>query len=333
MKGTGYSIRRSNPADAAAVARLMNLAFGTEARATTSDEAWWHWKYGQNPNGYHGLVAQDAEGRVVGHYGGVPVVVRVDGERMLFGQNCDSCSDPSVRRGLRNPGMFVRLAQAYASTFAVPGVDAVMYGLPNREVYRVGSRYLDYWMLRQQWLLVASGAESGVDDAAFDVVDVERFGDDADRLFDRVANDERCIAERNARFLNWRFLDAPDGHYRATAVRHRADERLVAYAVHRRAHLMGVDVAIIVDWLCERDALAAGAMLVDGVRQLHAECGIATTVFLCPTSSSWFGVFQDWGFAVTTSEYMMTARPYDTRLEPAFLREHWYYTCADFDIV
>ena len=115
MKDPGLFIRRAGPADAEAIARLVTAAFGGDDSPVGFGPEWWHWKYGSNPAGYRGLVAQDREGRVVGHYGGVPIEVRADGEWLTFGQNCDSCSDPSVRRGLRNPGLFVRLAQAYGA--------------------------------------------------------------------------------------------------------------------------------------------------------------------------------------------------------------------------
>lgn len=331
MKGTGFSIRRSTPDDAERVAHLMNVAFDGGEGGGAFDAAWWRWKYGDNPAGFHGLVAQDAEGRIVGHYGGVPIDVRVDRQRVRFGQNCDSCSDPSVRRGLRNPGLFVRLAQAYASTYGVPGQDAVMYGLPNRDVYRIGCRYLDYWPLRQQWLLVLHGRVPG-DDPDVVIESVPSFDAGVDALFDRVAERTGCIAERRATFLNWRFRDDPRGGHAITIARDRRDAGIRAYAVHRRAHWMGRPVALLMDWLCETDDKAAAASLLRAVAIAYEARDEDTLVFVCPTSSPWFDRFQEWGFRPMVAPYVMTARPYDVRFEPAFLREHWYYTLADFDI-
>jgi len=332
VNGTGLFIRRSAPADAEAIARLMTNAFGGDDPQSAFVPAWWHWKYASNPAGYHGLVAQDREGRVVGHYGGVPMDVCADGEWLTFGQNCDSCSDPSVRRGLRNPGLFVRLAQAYASTFAILGGDAVMYGLPNRRVYRIANRYMDYWMLRQQWLLVAKGGPQAPADTSVRIEQATAFDDDVTALYERLAPRYRCMARRDARFLNWRFRDAPGAPYTITLARDAIDGTLRAYAVHRRAHMMGHDAGVLVDWLCDPGDRVAAQAVQAAVRSSHVARGRHMLAFICPTSSTWFGEFQRWGFRVLPSPYMMIGRPFVPQLEPRYLREYWYYTLADFDI-
>jgi len=332
VKSAGLFIRESDPADAEAVASLMTHAFGDDDSQFVFDPAWWRWKYAANPAGYHGLVAQDGDGRVVGHYGGVPMDVRADGEWLTFGQNCDSCSDPEVRRGLGNPGLFVRLAQAYANTFAIPGGDAVMYGLPNRSVYRIANRYMDYWTLRQQWMLVAQGEHHAPEDTGVRIERATSFGDDVTALYERLTSSYRCMARRDARFLNWRFRDAPGAPYEITLARDATDGTLRAYAVHRRAQMMGHDVGVVVDWLCDPEDHAAGVAAQGAVRSRHSARDNQTVAFLCPTSSVWFGEFQRWGFRVVPSPYMMIGRPFVPQLEPRYLREHWYYTLADFDI-
>lgn len=332
MKDPGLFIRRAGPADAEAIARLVTAAFGGDDSPVGFGPEWWHWKYGSNPAGYRGLVAQDREGRVVGHYGGVPIEVRADGEWLTFGQNCDSCSDPSVRRGLRNPGLFVRLAQAYASTFAIPGCDAVMYGLPNRSVWRIASRYMDYWMLRQQWLLVAKGGPPPPPDPRVRIIETNSFDDEVTALYERLAPRYRCLARRDARFLNWRFRDAPGVSFTITLARDATDATLRGYAVHRRARFTGHDLGLLMDWLCDPEDLAAGHALQGAVRSFHATRGRHEVAFVCPASSTWFDQFQRWGFRVLPSSYMMIARPFVSQLEPRYLREHWYYTLADFDI-
>lgn len=333
MSRDGLIMRRAGPADAEAIAGLMTMAFGGDDARVTFDAAWWHWKYGGNPAGYQGLVAQDAAGRIVGHFGGVPLDVRVDGESLVFAQSCDTCTDPEVRRGLRKPGLFARLAQAYTSTYGIPGRDAVMFGLPNQRAYRIGSRYSDYWMLRQQWLLVSRGESTETADRSVEIHETATVDDDVTDLYERLLPRHRCMARRDARFLRWRFLDAPGSPYRVTLARSTADGTLRAYAVHRLAHLMGNDVGTLMDWLCDPTDHAAAQTLQAAVRTHYARLGRSMVVFLCPTASPWFRAFQGWGFRVQPSQYMLTARPFVPGLEPRFLREHWSYTLADFDIL
>lgn len=325
-------MRRSSPDDAEAIAGLLTTVFGGDGTHEFG-AAWWHWKYGSNPAGFQGLVAHDVEGRIVGHFGGILLDVCVDNETLTFAQSCDTCTDPSVRRGLRNPGLFARLAQAYTSTYGIPGGSAVMFGFPNRRATRIGNRYSDYWMLRQQWLLVSQGEASEGVDTGVEVHEVTSIDDDVSALCERLLPRYRCMTRRNARFLRWRFLDAPTSPYRITLARSTTDHALRAYAVHRLARLMDNDVGIVVDWLCDPDDHAAARSLQSVVREHYARLGRSIVVFLCPTSSPWFRAFQGFGFRVRPSPYMMTARPFVPQLEPRFLREHWYYTLADFDIV
>ncbi len=325
-------MRRSNPDDAEAIAGLVNAAFGGDDTPEFG-AAWWHWKYRGNPAGFQGLVAEDGEGRIVGHFGGVPLDVRADNESFTFAQGCDACTDPAVRRGLRNPGVFVRLAQAYNSTYGIPGGTAVMFGFPNQRSYRIGSRYADYRILRQQWLLVSRGESSGSAGTGVEVHEVTRVDDDVTALCERLLPRYRCMTRRDARFLRWRFLDAPASPYRITFARSATDGTLRAYAVHRLARLMENDVGVLVDWLCDPADHAAAWSLQAAVRAHYARLGRANVAFVCPTSSPWFGAFQGWGFCVRPSPYMMMAIPFAPQLEPRFLREHWYYTLADLDIL
>ncbi len=141
------------------------------------------------------------------------------------------------------------------------------------------------------------------------------------------------MTRRDARFLRWRFLDAPASPYRITLARSTTDDTLRGYAVHRLARLMDNDVGVLVDWLCDPTDHAAAWALQAAVREHYVRLGRSMVVFLCPTSSPWFGAFQGFGFRVRPSPYRMTARPFVPQLEPRFLREHWYYTLADFDIL
>lgn len=335
MKGTGHCIRRYVPGDEVAIVDLFNLVFGAHDPAFVPRTVdWWRWKYPANPAGFHALLVEDPDGRIIGHYGGVPMRFVADGDVVQFGQNSDALSDPRVRSGLRNPGLFVRLAQGFASTYGIPGADAVMYGLPVPEHYRIGVRYLDYWMLRTQMALVLR-TPARLPDWAYEVnlAPCTRFGAEADAFAHAMRSVYRGAALRDAAFLNWRFCARPDQSYRVARAKtgDRDDHR--GHVVYRKGPFAGKTVGLIMDWFADPDDGRAAQSLIRWVAERGVQDGLDELVFLCPTSSVWFQKFQDFGFEAETSPYVMTARPYASRFEPSWLREHWYYTLADFDLL
>ncbi|HYC77862.1 MAG TPA: hypothetical protein VEI02_09565, partial [Planctomycetota bacterium] len=73
----GFVVRRRLAGDEEAIVDLFNRVFGpADPEYAPKDVPWWRWKYALNPAGAHTLVAEDPEGRLVAHYGGVPMVVR-----------------------------------------------------------------------------------------------------------------------------------------------------------------------------------------------------------------------------------------------------------------
>jgi hypothetical protein len=335
MIESGFALRRYRAGDEGAIVDLMNRAFSAaDAAFRPLDVAWWRWKYAANPAGAHTLLAEDPGGRIVGHYGGVPLQVRAEGADLRFGQNCDTCTDPAARRGLRNPGLFVRLAQAYASTFAGLREDAVMYGLPSPEAARIGTRYLDYWAVRSQWVLVCREEHRlplGAPETP--ALPVDTFPAEMDAFATRLERVHRCIGRRDAAFLNWRFRDHPARPYGMAVARDGASAEVRGYAVWRVGRLAGQEGAVLMDWMVDPGDDAAARSLLSWVVQQSIAAGQDVLSFLCPTSSPWFGRFQDWGFRAEPTAYTMTARPYDPRVQPGFLRAYWYYTLADFDIL
>lgn len=335
MGNDGFLLRGYLPGDEVPITDIFNRVFAQgDPDFEPRDVGWWRWKFPGNPAGSHTLVAESPEGAVVAHYGGVPLVVRADGETFLFGQNCDCYSDPAARRGLKNPGTFVRLAQAYASTFARRGVDAVMYGMATPAHYRLGVRYLDYWMLRTQLLLTCRDPSRLPDwDWATHAVPIEAFDARADAFSTAQEARVRCFGRRDAAFLNWRFRDHPRRPYRAAFAKSGDREDYRGHVVVGMGKLASRRLGLLMDWWVAPDDAGAARSLLRWAGERAAQAGLHELAFLCPTSSPWFAKFQDFGFEVEPSPYVMIARAYEPRLPPSYLREHWWYTLADFDVV
>ena len=233
--------------------------------------------------------------------------MRIGGEDVQFSQSCDSVTDPLVRRGLRNPGTFVRLAQAWASTFGSQRVRrrdvraADSRGVPDR---RALPRLLD--------AALAAAARVPRSRRAFPTwapevhaIAVETFSAESDDAWSRLAPAYRCAARRDAAFLNWRFRDHWERPYRMAVARGGAGGPLRGHVVYRDGMFAGRRMGLIADWFVDPDDDgAARSLLALGDRARVRRPGRREVAFVCPTTSVWFARFQEWGFEVDRSPYV-----------------------------
>ncbi|MBZ0153085.1 MAG: GNAT family N-acetyltransferase [Planctomycetes bacterium] len=334
MRDLTCLIREYEPADRASALDLVNRVFAAAFEIyEPKSAAWWAWKFEQCPSGHRSLVAEDADGKLVGFYGGLLLQVTAHGRPVHFAQSVDTVVDPAFRRGLKNPGLFVRLGQAYESTFAGPDRVAVMYGLPIAGAYRIGARFIDYWMLRAQPAFVLrDDRRLPAVDAAFETVETARFGADSDALVARTFAAATCVARRDAEWLNWRFPAIANDPYHRLEVRHRRSGELLASVVWRSVFFLGREVLALVDAIAPAGESAA---LAAALRQLLvlAKTQQRDLVTLAAPNSPLTAELVQFGFRTEPTLYVMVGRPFHPDLEPGYLREHWHYTLADLDVI
>jgi GNAT superfamily N-acetyltransferase len=95
---------------------------------------------------------------------------------------------------------------------------------------------------------LVTGAPRG--GSATNIAEVDRFGPEIDELWERTRRDYPVIFPRDARFLNWRFVDCPEPRYRRFVA--ERDGRAVGYVVLRRAEPVELSQGIIVDLYASR---------------------------------------------------------------------------------
>ena len=100
--------------------------------------------------------------------------------------------------------------------------------------------------------------------ANVDIVEVETFGDELDCFWAEVRHRYPAIAVRNARFLNWRYVNAPDLIYRRFVARRAG--HCIGYIVIRRTSAVELPAGVIVDFLTFRNDMEVA-------RILDAACG------------------------------------------------------------
>jgi len=334
MGSTAYEIREYRPGDEHGILATFNAVFAAnDPRFLGRDLESWRWAYEHNPAGRQVVVATtqvDGAEQIVAHYAALPVRTILEGREVVFAQGVDSMTHPAHRAGLKRPGLFVNTAEVYFARFGAADRTVIVYGLPIEQAHRMGARFLDYEIVRTQCFL---GRETGAASAQVPagVERLERFDEQARWLFDRCAGDFGAIALRDAAYLSWRF-SRPGATYTTLGVRDGGGI-LRGLCVLRRMRLLELDLMVVCEWLVPPSEPEVGELLERAACAVAAREGAPGLAGIVPDHSPWFAWFQERGWRVHPSPYLMCTRHFARRYDPLWTRNNWWYTLADTDLV
>lgn len=314
-----WSVRE--PADLAALAPAPGAR---EPLFRPRTEAEWDWAFRRNPAGTRLFLAR-RDGRTLAARAALPVRTRFLGEVRTFAQFLDAGLTPASPVGAELEA-WLACARALHDTHLVPAGDLVHYGWPGERERALGRSELEHERLRVQSLLLAEpGPAGGVPRAG--LVELARFGAEADELYGCCATHWNASAVRDAAFLNWRFVEHPRHRHRITGFQSGATLR--GYAVQRTGHELGPRLALLLDWLVlPGDEEAAEALLADALAGARAS-GAEALAASFPEWSPWSLWFQERGFLHHASEHVLVLRGAVPRYDMLWLRDNWWTTLAD----
>jgi hypothetical protein len=90
---------------------------------------------------------------------------------------------------------------------------------------------------------------------------------------------------------------------------------------------------LFMDWLVPEDDAEAGALLCDAVLAEARADGARAALGVFPEWSAWNERFQEWGFRVHTSDYLLIGIVQDPRYDTWWLRQNWWVQLAELDVV
>ncbi|MGE3172605.1 MAG: GNAT family N-acetyltransferase [Planctomycetota bacterium] len=326
------TIRAYRPGDEEGLLAGYNAVF-PKARSM----AHWRWKFLDNPVGeMHIAVAEHETQGIVGTYTCMPVRVQMDGEQLVAAQGLDMWVLPDFRRHGSRPGLFVHIGWKMYEIFGGTGKGQARfhYGWPIPN-WRIGQKYLRYENIRDWDFLFRPRPEAGFAPRpvakGLQVRAVERFAQDVDGLWDQLKNATALAIVRDARYLNWRYADAPDVDYTLFECRDQGGV-LRGVAVYSKSDFLFPGTATIVDWLCPVDDDAAMTALVAACEQRCNEVGATVLATLFPQMDPRFLKFQALGFQVYGTSYFLVVIPFDSH-GTLYYREQWYHTAGDSDLL
>lgn len=218
-----FNIRAFRPGDEQAILDLFAQSFPHAPRSLEH----FRWKYQQNPFGNERISLAFEGEKLVGHYSAYAVPF-VDDERELNAQQVgDTMTDPSIRHiGRGATSVLGRTALHFYANFA-DGKVAFNYGFNVANIQKFSLRFLrsdrvepvTYRVrdLRLHPVQTIKRTERWL--RGFQLELVQRAGSEYDELFARARREYHFFVRRDARYLQWRYLDCPDIPYFVVAVR------------------------------------------------------------------------------------------------------------------
>ncbi len=357
----GLEIRPYRPGDEEAILACWNSIFPDPERGIAPrDLEWWRWFFLENPASDEPRIMLALDGDVVvGQYAGCPCRAVLEGRgEVTVVQAVDLMVRPEYRRvnppdegdqvvcftdlvrwgwkaRRRRPGLFVHLGRRYYERWCGPDKDLMTYGYAV-PAWRIGNKYLGYEVVETTEILFRETGAScfrprSKETDSLEVVPLERFGAETDELWERIAPEFHFALVRDSLYMNWRFASRPGRPYRAFLAREKSGGRPRGIAVFRKHDFLVRGTGLLADWLVPAADDEASEVLLGALEETAAGEGCVFLGALFSPLDPRFLAFQRKGFLVMGTSYVLGVVTFYR--DPSWLRERWYYTLGDSDLV
>ncbi|MBI1852789.1 MAG: GNAT family N-acetyltransferase [Planctomycetes bacterium] len=323
-----FEIGPYRPGDEASIRRLFKKVFGKE-----KTREHWRWEFLENPAGTHIFLARDERGEVVGQFASTPLRMKIGDEEHTFAMMVDNMTDPDCRQGLRKPGLFASIVYAYVQHFGRVEHEALGFGLPNPPAYRIGKRLLGYSHIQDVVVHVKELEPAPPRLALPDSLEItvsESPEPDHDHLWERARKRFPLVAIRDRRYLLWRYTHCPVATYAfVSARRYRELRALVVFKPSYIEH----DAASVVDFVWAGDDVEALRSVLLHAETLARLARRPRIEVMLPIYAAELDVLRSLGYRTEPSGFVLVGRTYHPPLTLDWVRERWWYTFGDFDLV
>lgn len=320
----------------------------------------WRWKFRDNPFGALPIaVSEDETGTLAAHFCGYAVpMASMGGNRLRFVtyQGGDTMTHPAFRgAGIGKDSVLARTARCFYTAFC-EGKTPFIYGFNTGVIRKLGERFLGYEYLPQIPFHVLDAEAIACPTSwgkilwhmkGFSVDKVSRITDEYTPFFERVGGHYGILVERNARYLQWRYVECPDGVHHVYALRRWG--KLVGWGVFRQRG----EVLQWGDALFDPGAIDALGFFLSEVLRLTASDWQKKVVprdvdppgktapvtrmeaWFSPNPAWWSEALGRAGFAVEREPLNLfpCVKRFDQAFDMETLASKWYYTWGDSDLL
>jgi Acetyltransferase (GNAT) domain len=346
-----WQIRPYQPGDEAALVRLFERVFG---RPLAEDH--WRWKLKQPLSPVENVWLAVHAGEPIFQYAGIPTAFVAGDREMTVMVSVDTMTAPEFQRR----GLLSQVGTHTYTTWQAAGIPMVL-GLPNE---RWGTRAaalgweplfkLQWYLLPlsparllarhlrlptmerlhwADWLWTGLWAWARRPGAAVQVMPISEAGEVFDRLWQHSRGDYGFSVRRDARWVNWRYLSAPEPGYRVLLA--SRDGQPIGYAAYRLETAAHRKVGMLADLFTPRaDGGARRSLLAHVLHDLRA-AGAESVATLAIPASPVAQTLRAAGFLVGRWGFVVQCVLLDPRLAVADMRDPqlWSLAGGDFDVV
>lgn len=357
------SICSARPAtidDFEAIATLLNGIFDGHQTPLTL-----RWKFTGCANRLVGSTVLLCDNTVVGFLGQIPVRAVIAGREVLATQGADI----AILEPFRRIDLFLTLLHASLGQLKAAGV-ALSYGTANASVSLTLSSLLGQRSIAALPLLVlplsaeasspshpgaraltgilAAGISAAQYCAQFlrlaaghrlRVIRVLRFDDRFDQFWQRIQRDYRVQLVRDAAYLNWRYVDAPNAVYERLCIEHASSGTIEGFVVLRLTQRGDQVRGSICDLVTPRQGqrAVAHALLAASLKWFRAHSAAIAEVWMLPGSPLRF-VLRSHGFIPRSKEQYgfqasLIAPETDSPHQGIEQADDWFLAMGDSDRV
>jgi hypothetical protein len=328
--GERFTVRGYRQGDESAILDLFARSFHQQRSV-----AYLRWKYEQNPFGNErSSLTFDESGRLVAQYAGYVVPFFHRGEERIAHHIGDIMSDRSVRHiGLGPTSIHGRNALHFYQQFC-DGRVAFNYGFSTATSQKFAIRFLraervepaPYRIRDLRSHPMPRIGRLGRWQRGYQLESVTNVGEEYDRFFARAAPAYAFLVRRDARYLRWRYFQAPESPYFMVAI--RKWRRLVGWAVFRIRNngLAWGDALFDSRYPDAVEVLLSQAVPRDGVERIEG---------WFPRRPAWFAAVLDRLKLIGKPEpqdLALMCVPFTMADAVERMRQDLYYTLGDSDL-
>jgi hypothetical protein len=295
------------------------------------------WKYRENPFGNERIsLTFDEESRLAGHYSGYAVPFRVSGRDVLAHQIGDTMTDVATRHVGRGPTSILGRTALHFYEHFCEGQVAFNYGFNVSNIHKFSLRFLRADRVEGVTYRARDLRAHPIEPltrmqrwrrGGYQLELVSEVDNEWDEFFDRVADDYGFLVRRDAEYVRWRYLSAPDTRYHLVTIRQwwRRLVGWIAFRVQDGRFLWG-------DALFDRRHPEAVEIML---RHLVPQQPVTSIEGRFPPRPQWFdAILRELSFETRPEPQDLSVMcvPFAMPEATATMRESLYYAWGDSDL-